>query len=187
MAKRWKHLRKTVPPLNNDLGPNAEELRRALLEGEINYSDVAETLDSAKDWMSKTPKISHFDDTVEALLAIRGIKSAVAQAEKHINFLEGMLIEAIINYFDEQGIENTSTDLAKISRSDEPHPAVDDKDALRAWAMEHGYDDMLTLPWSTLKKVTKIELENNDPPPDRCIAIPQVRTFCPETLREGNA
>lgn len=52
----------------------------------------------------------------------------------------------------------------------EPHAVTRDKIATRRWAIIHGYEDSLVLPWQSLNKITKDELLAGNPEPDGVVA-----------------
>lgn len=52
----------------------------------------------------------------------------------------------------------------------EPHAVTQNKVETRLWAIAHGYEDSLVLPWQTLNKITKDELLAGNPEPDGVVA-----------------
>jgi hypothetical protein len=80
---------------------------------------------------------------------------------KKLNVEKMALLTLIVNAFEGEGIDMlrvTDDEGFKVSWTREPHVKVEDRDAVRKWAIEEGLERSLQLPWQTLNKLTKERL-----------------------------
>lgn len=79
--------------------------------------------------------------------------------------------------YEQDGLSSVKLDDgSSVSVQPEPAAQVQDRDALRAWAVANGMERALTLPWQTVNAVTKQRLLDGDPLPDGVAATVRTKT-----------
>lgn len=75
--------------------------------------------------------------------------------------------QLLVDRYEVEGVASIHlTEGVAIGVQLEPYASVVDRRACRLWAIEHGYEDMLQMPWQSLNAITKERLIAGDPEPD---------------------
>lgn len=153
--------------------------------GDVNYQEKVEAV------KKQICEEAGFDPSSSALARryrdLRGSEDVVSLVAKE-------RIEAIIKEFGKEGIEailsavnmrieavsqmmiaqfEVDGDISSLKFADggavrvqyEPYAQVEDKAALRRWALANGLEESLALPWMTVNSITKQRLLDGDPEP----------------------
>lgn len=109
----------------------------------------------------------------EEYVLMRGLKKEQDEITKAYNLRLEALKQLLCDVYEVQGIHSMKLQSGGSIRTQvEPYASVEDRDAVRQWAVDSGLERSLTLPWMTLNSYTKERLLNGDPAP------PGVKVFC---------
>ena len=133
--------------------------------------------------LTAKPEPSEFQDKVNAvkvtvkkvqpanlaheIVRIRAEKDAIKKSLSTINVRlvahEQLLAEA----FESSGITHLTLESGdSISTSIKPYARIQDRDAFRAWCVNHGLEQALVLPWQTTNALVSERLMNGQDEPD---------------------
>lgn len=119
-----------------------------------------------------------FEELVAAYVAARDEKEALEELLSECNAKVEALTRATIDGLEETGLTSVTLVTGEaVDSSVEPYAQVTDRDAVRNWAKESGYENSLQLPWSTLNAIVKERLLSGEPEP------PGVTAFLRTKLR----
>jgi len=113
-----------------------------------------------------------FADTPMSELAkkyteLRDSKDDLEEELKVINGTIQAIQELLVGRFEDEDISAIRTSNGYlVSAKFDPYASVKNKEALRKWAVDNGYENLLTLPWQTTNSISKTLLESGEAPPD---------------------
>lgn len=105
-------------------------------------------------------------ELAQAYTRLRDEKDDIEEELKALNQkLEAASSILIERLEDEELLSLRTHDGYLISAKFDPYASVKDKEAFRAWVIENGYENLLTLPWQTTNAIAKALLESGEAPP----------------------
>lgn len=84
--------------------------------------------------------------------------------------------QLLVDQYEVEGVSSVKlADGSYVGVQFEPTAQVVDRTAVRMWAIANGYEELLTLAWSSLNSITKDLLLNGQPEPDGVKASTRVK------------
>lgn len=126
-------------------------------------SAFQDRVDKAKTQIQATSQV----DLAHQLLEVRAEKAAAKEKLSDINVRLVALEQYLADAFEQVGVTSIKLDTGEsISTQIKPWARVEDKRAFRAWCVENGYEESLTLPWQTTNSLVSDRLVDGLPEPD---------------------
>jgi hypothetical protein len=120
-------------------------------------------VDDAKSRIQASSQI----DLAHQLLEVRDEKDAAKEKLSEINVRLVAIEQYLADAFEQVGVTGIKLDTGEsISTQVKPWSRVEDKRAFRAWCIDNGYEESLTLPWQTTNSLVSDRLVEGLPEPD---------------------
>ncbi|HET9942140.1 MAG TPA: hypothetical protein VFR05_02295 [Terriglobia bacterium] len=105
-------------------------------------------------------------ELAQAYTRLRDEKDDIEEELKALNQKLEAATAILIERLEEEELLSLRThDGYLVSAKFDPYASVKDKEAFRAWVIDNGYENLLTLPWQTTNAIAKALLESGEAPP----------------------
>lgn len=136
------------------------------------YADITPNLpkleETFSDRVAAKRDALRYQTTVALLREYLDARKRKDNLEAELSLVEEVIQAAgslIVVRYEEEGITSMRTRTHAISHQVEPVAKVSDAHALRAWAVDNGFEARMALPWQTVNALTKERLLAGEAPP----------------------
>jgi hypothetical protein len=151
---KWAHLVGKLPRLNN-IEPTRQEKLNIIKE---------ETIKEHREKHGIPPTAAILADEY---FTLKETKKLLEEQMKDIDLELEAITQLLENQYEAEGVSFLRlTDGGSVGMHYEPYAVVTDRDKNRQWAVENGYERLLSLPWQTINSELKARLERGEPEPD---------------------